>query len=117
MPGALLAVAWILAYSVVGGWNGLLGALGFTWFRGTNRYSVWILALVLLWTVGRLSRAPWAGRRTASLAAAALATGIAFADQCPPWTPAAQVAEARKSMASDQRLRAVPRDARCPRRP
>ncbi|HYN01870.1 MAG TPA: hypothetical protein VE359_05465 [Vicinamibacteria bacterium] len=101
VPGALLAVAWILAYSMVGGLNGLVGALGFTWFRGTNRYSVWILALVLLWMVGRLSRAPWAGRRAASLAAAALATSIAFADQCPPGTPAAQVAQARKVMASD----------------
>jgi hypothetical protein len=87
---------------VVGGLNGVVGALGFTWFRGTNRYSVWILALVLLWTVGRLSRAPWTRRRTASMVAAALVVGIAFADQCPRWTPAVQVAEARTTMASDR---------------
>lgn len=102
VPPALLAVAWILAYSVVGGLNGLVGALGFTWFRGTNRYAVWILALVLLWMVGRLSRVRWAGRRTASGAAAALLAGIAFADQRPPGTPADQVAQARQAMASDQ---------------
>ncbi len=51
MPAALLAIFWILAYSVVGGLNGLLGTLGFVWFRATNRYSVWILALGLLWSV------------------------------------------------------------------
>ena len=95
-------MAWILAYSVVGGLNGLVGALGFTWFRGTNRYAVWILALVLLWMVGRLSRARWTGRRTASVAAAALLAGIAFTDQRPPGTPAAQVAQARQAMASDR---------------
>jgi len=36
------------------------------------------------------------------VAAAALLTGIAFADQRPPGTPAAQVAQARQTMASDQ---------------
>ncbi len=102
LPAALVATAWILAYSVVGGLNGLVGAAGFTWFRGTNRYSVWILALVLLWTVVRLSRAHWTRRRTLSVAAAAVAAGIAFADQRPPRAPAAQVAEARQTMASDR---------------
>ena len=102
LPAALVATAWILAYSVVGGLNGLVGAAGFTWFRGTNRFSVWILALVLLWTVVRLSRAHWTRRRTLSVAAAAVAAGIAFADQRPPRAPAAQVAEARQTMASDR---------------
>jgi hypothetical protein len=102
VPAALLALAWILAYSVVGGLNGLLGTLGFVWFRATNRYSVWILALVLLWSVGRLSRAPFARRRGLSVAAAALATGVALLDQRPPGSPAAQVAEARQRIDSDQ---------------
>ena len=102
LPGALIASAWILVYSVVGGLNGLLGALGFTWLRGTNRYSVWILALVLLWVVGRVSRAPWTQQRAVSLAAAALAAGIALVDQPPPSPPAAQLAEVRQTMASDR---------------
>jgi hypothetical protein len=116
LHGALIASAWILAYSVVGGLNGLLGALGFTWLRGTNRYSVWILALVLLWTVGRVSRARWTRRKAVSLAAAALAAGIALADQSPPWTPAAQLQEAQRTMASDRTFvrsleTALPREA------
>jgi hypothetical protein len=102
MPPALLAVAWILAYSVVGGLNGLLGTLGFVWFRATNRYSVWILALVLLWSVGRLSRAPLARRRGLSVLAAILATGLAILDQRPPGNPAAQVTEARRTIDSDR---------------
>jgi hypothetical protein len=102
LPPALLALAWILAFSVVGGLNGLLGALGFVWFRATNRYSVWILALVLLWSVGRLSRAPFARRRGLSLLVAALATGMALLDQRPPGDPTTQVAQARRMMASDE---------------
>jgi hypothetical protein len=102
VPPVLLALAWILAYSVVGGMNGLLGTLGFVWFRATSRYSIWILALVLLWSVGRLSRAPFARRRGWSVLAAALATGVALLDQRPPGSPAAQVAEARRTIDSDR---------------
>jgi hypothetical protein len=102
LPGALAAIAWILAYSVVGGLNGLVGTLGFTWLRGTNRYSVWILALVLLWAVGRLSRARWTRRRSVSLAAAALAAFGAFVDQRPQWFPDQQMAEAQQKIASDR---------------
>jgi phosphoglycerol transferase len=82
--------------------NGVLGTLGFTWLRGTNRYSVWILALALLWTVGRLSRAKWTRRRKLSVAAAALAAGIAFADQRPRWSPEAQLATVSATIASDR---------------
>ncbi|HKC13036.1 MAG TPA: hypothetical protein VKI41_13465, partial [Vicinamibacteria bacterium] len=102
MPAALLAIFWILAYSVVGGLNGLLGTLGFVWFRATNRYSVWILALGLLWSVGRLSRASFARRRGLSVLAAALATCVALLDQRPPGSPAPQVAEARRAIDSDR---------------
>jgi hypothetical protein len=102
MPPALLALAWILAYSVVGGLNGLLGTLGFVWFRATSRYSVWILALVLLWSVGRLSRAPFARARGLSVLAAVVATGLALLDQRPPGSPTAQVTEARRTIDSDR---------------
>jgi len=102
LPQAMVAVVWIVAFSIVGGLNGVLGTVGFTWLRGTNRYSIWILALVLLWGVGRVSRAPWTRRRTASLLAAAIAAGMAFADQRPRWTASAQVADARRAMASDR---------------
>jgi len=102
LPSALVAVAWILADSVVGGLNGLWGTAGFVWFRATNRYSIWILALVLLWSVTRVSRASWTRRRVASILAAALVGALALADQCPPWTPTAEIAAVRSTMASDR---------------
>ncbi len=47
---------WVLLYSLVGGINLLLGTFGFILFRGTNRYSIVILAIVLLFLVRQLSR-------------------------------------------------------------
>ena len=70
VPATALALAWILAYSVVGGLNGLLGLAGFVWLRATSRHSIWILALVLLWGVVAISRAALARRRRASVLAA-----------------------------------------------
>jgi hypothetical protein len=102
LPAPLPAIAYTLAYSVVGGLNGLLGALGFVWFRATNRYSVWILALVLLWSVGQLSRVARSGPRALSILAAAGAAALALLDQRPPGHPTALVADVRKTMASDQ---------------
>jgi hypothetical protein len=75
-PPSVLAVAWILAYSVIGGLNQVLGLFGFFWLRGTNRFSVWILALVLLYLATRRVRP-----RTLSLALAALAAVLCVADQ------------------------------------
>ncbi len=49
VPSAFIAVLWALAYSVVGGLNAIVGAFGFVWLRATNRFSIWILAVVLLW--------------------------------------------------------------------
>jgi hypothetical protein len=81
-PHASLAVAFILAVSVVGGLNALLGTLGFVFLRATSRHSIWILALVLLWAVGRVSRSRFARRRGAPVAAA-LTAALALADQLP----------------------------------
>lgn len=47
---------WILLYSVVGGLNLLLGTLGIQYFRATNRYSIFILTIALLFLIRFLSR-------------------------------------------------------------
>jgi hypothetical protein len=104
VPAAFLAVVWILAVAVVGGLNGILGALGFVWFRATNRYSIWLLALVLLWGAGQLSRAGWTRPRGASLLAAALAAALALADQLPPSTPRSEIGRLQAMIASDATL-------------
>ncbi len=103
VPAAFLAVAWILADSVVGGLNGILGTLGFVWFRATSRYSIWILALVLLWAVAQLSRSRFSQRRGAVLLAVA-AGGLALADQLPPRRTAADVGRTAGVVASDATL-------------
>ena len=103
MPAAFLAVAWILADAVVGGLNGILGTLGFVWFRATSRYSIWILALVLLWAVVRVSRTRLARRRGAALVA--LVAGVlALVDQLPPRRSAADIARTAATVASDATL-------------
>lgn len=99
-----LALLWILAYAVVGGLNGLLGAFGLVWFRATNRFSIWILSLLLLWVVVRLSRAAWTRRRGASVVAAALATAVALVDQIPRPTPASGIGTLASHVASDRTL-------------
>jgi hypothetical protein len=101
VPAAALAVAWILAYSVVGGANGLLGLSGFVWLRATSRQSIWILALVLLWAVVAVSRTALARRRWASVLAASVAGSLTLADQLPPWTRAGAVRELGGRVVSD----------------
>jgi hypothetical protein len=71
LPLAAWQVMWILAYSVVGGLNCLAGIFGVTLFRSSTRYSIFILPILLLFAIKRLS--------TKSMSAA---TGIAIAGLC-----------------------------------
>jgi hypothetical protein len=75
---AALAIAWVLAYSILGGVNQVLGAFGFVWLRGTNRFSIWILVVALLFLVTRRF-----ARRGGRAVLAALVVAIAVADQVP----------------------------------
>jgi hypothetical protein len=77
------ALGWIVLFSVAGGANAALGLLGFVFLRATNRYSIWILALVLLFLVGRLSRACRTSRRGLRLLAALGVAAVSLADQIP----------------------------------
>ncbi|MGC3959354.1 MAG: hypothetical protein QM813_15845 [Verrucomicrobiota bacterium] len=58
-PGRLPAYApqvfWVFVYSVVGGLNCFIALQGIPLFRGSNRYSIFISALVLLFMVSRLT--------------------------------------------------------------
>ena len=55
LPTHLIAVVWVLLYSIVGGINGIVG-FAVQYFRATNRYSIVILAFVLLFLVRELTR-------------------------------------------------------------
>ena len=47
---------WIVLFSITGGINLLLGTVGFTWLRATNRLSVFLLVIALIYTLKYLSR-------------------------------------------------------------
>ena len=87
-PSHFWGVLWIFAFSVVGGINGIMGLFGFVFFRCTNRYSIVILALALLFAVRELTRLTrkWPAAWTPLVATAISA--IACYDQTtgsPPW--------------------------------
>jgi phosphoglycerol transferase len=54
-PVEILGVFYIVAFSIIGGLNGILGVMGFYMLRSSNRFSIFILAIVLLYAVKRLS--------------------------------------------------------------
>jgi phosphoglycerol transferase len=55
VPVEVWWVLWIVLMFTTGGLNAIIGAFGFTLFRGACRYSIVILAITLLWAARRLS--------------------------------------------------------------
>lgn len=84
VPGGALMSGWVLAFASVGGLTNVFAFFtGLALFRASNRYSIFLSAIVLLFLVSRLSR--WgSGRATRwSRAAALLLVGLGLADQLP----------------------------------
>jgi phosphoglycerol transferase len=107
MPAEALAVVWLILYSVVGGLNGFLGQAGLTLFRCTNRYSIFILALALLFGVRGLTRLTSSWRPGfATLGMLVLAVAIAW-DQLPPRMSKAYIAGIEARVASDRAFTAA----------
>jgi hypothetical protein len=85
LPGAVLPAGWVLVFASVGGLTNMFALVsGLLVFRATNRFSIFISAVVLMFLVSRLSR--WAVGRPAWMrgAAALLVAGVGLADQLPP---------------------------------
>ncbi|MSU51179.1 MAG: hypothetical protein EXS37_19175 [Opitutus sp.] len=84
VPRFALPAGWILAFASVGGITNLMAFFtGLVVFRATNRFSIFLSAIVLLFVVSRLSR--WFVHRPGwlSVAAAAVLTMVGLADQLP----------------------------------
>ncbi len=96
-PVTVGAIAWILAFSVVGGLNQVAGLAGFVWLRGTNRFSVWILALALLYLATRRL-----GSRRFSLLAAGAVSLLAVADQVPWRGRSDEIARTHRAVGEDR---------------
>ena len=94
-------ILWIVLYAEVGGLNGIIGALGFDMFRSGTRYSIFILCLVLLAAVRRLSAMEF--RNPVSAYGAALfVVALAWWDQAPPLVSAADWQGTARAVASDR---------------
>ncbi len=101
LPLEAWMILWIVLYAEVGGLNGVAGTLGFQLFRATTRYSIFILALVLIHAVRRLSSFSWAKTPWAYGAAVLLAL-FALWDQTPPMVSAGALEETARAVASDR---------------
>jgi hypothetical protein len=103
-------VLWIVLCFTTGGLNAIIGALGFTLFRTGCRYSVVILAIVLLYAARRLSdlqtqieQAKGSGpTRMLFQAAAAAVCLLIFWDQVPRSPTAEQTATIVQQVEADR---------------
>jgi hypothetical protein len=104
IPSHFWLILWIAIYSVVGGLNGFLGLFGVILFRSSNRYSIVILAIVLLFLVKRLSVLTRGWRPFPVAVIAGIAALVAFLDQSPQPPTRAAINRVRALVASDHRL-------------
>jgi hypothetical protein len=103
VPGAALTAGWVLAFASVGGITNVFAFFtGLALFRASNRFSIFVSAVVLLFLVSRLSRW-WRGRSLAwSIAGATALTVMGLADELPRAASAERVARTTR-MALDDR--------------
>ena len=101
LPPQAMAVAWLLAYSSVGGVTNVLAMFaGLQIFRATNRATIFLSAIAILWLVAGLSRLT--ARLTTSLRLAlALLVATLAVEQLPRRVPG-QLAAVKNSVASDR---------------
>ena len=110
IPLAAWQVLWIVICFTTGGLNAILGAFGFTLFRTGQRYSLVILAIVLLYAAQRLAawhtagatRSGPGGTSLGTLAAAAAICGLIFWDQVPRAPTAEVTATIARQVAADR---------------
>lgn len=103
MPFEAWLVLWIILYSTVGGLNGVIGSFGFVLFRATCRYVIFILCIVLMFAVKRLSSVKFKGALTPYLAALFIVS-LAIWDQTPPTVTFEDLETTARAMASDRRF-------------
>jgi hypothetical protein len=86
-PAHIPFVSWIFLYSAVGGLNCVIALAGYPLFRGSNRYSIFISALILFFLVSRASRLTrlWTSGKCLIVGGIILAVGLY--DQLPQQMP------------------------------
>tara|TARA_B100001093_G_scaffold223474_1_gene214117 strand:+ start:18530 stop:20632 length:2103 start_codon:yes stop_codon:yes gene_type:complete len=72
---------WVLLFSIVGGVNLLFGTAGFTFLRATNRLSIFILAIITIFTLRYLTK--HISNRTAIIIAIIISYAVWFEQLAP----------------------------------
>jgi phosphoglycerol transferase len=100
-PAYTAQVVWIILYSIVGGINCIVHLAGFQFFRGTDRYSIFISTLILMFMVPRMAilTRRWTAGWKYGVAFIALAIGIF--DQTPRPLAPSVTNEARRIVDTD----------------
>lgn len=101
VPASAWQAVWILAYSLAGGLNLVLGVAGLLLFRGGNRFSI-VLMLLGLFTVARTLSRRTPRRVELPLALALVCIGLY--DQVPVagWGPASTIAAVSEEIGDDR---------------
>jgi hypothetical protein len=104
IPSHFWLILWIFAYASVGGIGSLVGTFGLILFRATNRFSIVILALLLLFLAREATRITrrWSLPARVTLAVVLLAVGLW--DQLPPAYSKESLAVTRWQMLADRML-------------
>jgi hypothetical protein len=94
---------WLILFSAVGGIHAWLALTGFDYFRATNRYSILLVALSLLFLGSFLARNCWLTRRPGLATLIILAiTALGLWDQIPPQLPKSARTGPSQKIAHDQ---------------
>ena len=105
-------LTWIIIYGSVGGLSILFGVMGIILFRGTNRWSIFINAMALLFLAGFLSKNITPRARVIAAIAIAL---IGLWDQLPPLGRAAVATQIYAPMVASDRQYTQALDAVLPK--
>jgi hypothetical protein len=100
-----MPAGWILAFSSLGGLTNIVAFFtGLLVFRATNRFSVFLSAIVLMFIASRMTRW-WANRSPAlSIAAAAVVAAVGLLDQLPRAPGMEKQERIAQRLASDREL-------------
>jgi len=98
-------VAWILIFAAIGGINSILSLFfGLHMFRATNRFSIFISAIVCFFVASRMSRLSRKWPSMLSVLCAAVIAAIGLYDQIPNLPGSHLRAEQRKPVLADARF-------------
>ena len=95
-------IIWVIFYSIIGGLNCLMGICGFQLFRASNRYSVFVFLIIMLFLVSKISTLARHWRPGMRYALAIFLIIIGVYDQVPGAPLEQDQAKSEMALKSDQ---------------